>query len=131
MKHNILSYALCLLLTMPCLMHAEEIEIQLMEVIQMGMIGGDHPLGDPSQQGNTPTRPTDFRATINGNALAITKQNSAIPSAQALVVKVANGSIVTNSSFTTSLSDQMPSAGVYSLRIQTAGGDLVGQFIVQ
>ena len=34
MKHNILSYALCLLLTMPCLLHAEEIEIQVMEVIQ-------------------------------------------------------------------------------------------------
>lgn len=131
MKHNILSLALTLLLVMPCLLHAEEVEIQLTEVIQMGMLPGDGPLGNPSQESTEPPRPNSFRATINGNALAITKRNSAIPSAQALVVKVANGSIVTNSSFTTSLSDQMPSAGVYSLRIQTAGGDLVGHFIVQ
>ena len=92
---------------------------------------GDDPLDGPDTEGTTPTRPTDFRATINGNLLSILKQEAAIPSAQATVVKASTGSMVLNQLFTNSLSEQIATPGVYVLRISTVGGDLVGQFVVQ
>lgn len=132
MKTKLLVLALSVLLAMPCMLHAEEIEIQLMEVIQMGVIpGGDGPLDSSNKEGNTPTRPRDFRATIDGNVLAITKQEVSIPFAQAMVVNATTGGIVLNQQFTTSLSEQIGTPGVYALHIETAGGALVGQFIVQ
>lgn len=130
MKTNFFVLALSVLFAMPCVLHAEEVEIQLMEVIQMEPIGGDDPLDDPIQSGQNPTRPNDFRATINGNALQILRQNSSIPSAQATVVKASTGNIVLNQQFTSSLSGQISSSGVYVLHIQTANGALVGQFVV-
>lgn len=131
MKKSFIALVLGVLFTMPCVLRAEEIEIQLMEVIQMEPIGGDDPLDDPDQYPDDPTRPNDFRATINGNALSILRQNSAIPSAQATVVNAVTGNIVVNQQFTNSLSEQIGSTGVYVLHIQTAGGALVGQFVVQ
>lgn len=86
MKTKFIALALSVLLVLPCILHAEEIEIQLAEVIQMSPLPGDNPLDDPDQSGHEPTRPNDFRASINGNSLAISKQNNAIPSAQATVV---------------------------------------------
>ena len=83
------------------------------------------------QDPNVPTRPNNFRATINGNNLFIQKLETAIPSAQATVVNAQNGSIVVNQQFTSSLLEQIANTGVYVLLIQTAGGTLVGQFIVQ
>ena len=56
---------------------------------------------------------------------------TSIPSAQATVVNAQTGSIVINQQFTTSLSEQIATQGVYVLHIETAGGALVGQFIVQ
>jgi len=123
--------ALSALLAMPCLLRAEEVEIQLMEVIQMTPLPGDDPLDDPEQSNPTPTRPNDFRATINGNTLSIEKREAAIPSAQAIVVNAATGGIVVNQQFTNSLLEQISAQGVYALRIETAGGALVGQFVVQ
>ena len=132
MKAKLLSMALCVLFAMPCVLHAEEVEIQLMEVIPMGNLpGGDGTLDDSSNPPINPTRPTDFRATINGNGLSIIRQNSSIPSAQATVVNASTGSIVLNQQFTSSLSGQVTNSGVYVLHIQTAGGALVGQFVVQ
>jgi len=131
MKTKILALVLGVLLTMPCVLRAEEIEIQLMEVISMQPIGGDDPLDNPTQSGEDPTRPASFRATINGNLLAITKQEASIPFAQATVVNATTGGIVLNQQFTTSLSEQIGTPGVYALHIETAGGALVGQFIVQ
>jgi hypothetical protein len=132
MKTKLLVLALSVLLAMPCVLHAEEIEIQLMEVIQMGVIpGGDGPLDSSDKEGNTPTRPRDFRASIDGNLLSITKQEASIPFAQATVVNATTGGIVLNQQFTTSLSEQIGTPGVYALHIETAGGALVGQFIVQ
>ena len=131
MKTKIVALVLGAILTMPCMLRAEEVEIQLTEVIQMGIIPGDNPMDDPEQSEPTPTRPTDFRASINGNSLSVSRQNSAIPSAQATVVKVSNGSVVLNQQFTSSLLQQITSSGVYVLHIQTAGGALVGQFVVQ
>ena len=131
MKKSFISLALAALFAMPTLLHAEEIEIQLMEVISMQPIGGDDPLDDPIQSPGVPTRPGSFHATINGNLLSINKLESTIPSAQATVVNASTGSIVLNQQFTTSLSQQIANSGVYVLHIQTAGGALVGQFIVQ
>jgi len=131
MKHTFIALALGALLTMPCVLHAEEIEIQLMEVITMSPLPGDDPLDDGEHMGSNPTRPGSFRATINGSSLSILKQDEAIPSAQATVVNAQTGSIVVNEQFTTSLSEQISNAGVYVLHIETAGGALVGQFVVQ
>ena len=123
--------ALSVLLAMPAILHAEEVEILLMEVVQLSPLPGDDPLDDPDQYPSEPPRPRDFRATINGSSLSILKQDEAIPSAQATVVNAQTGSIVVNEQFTTSLSEQISNAGVYVLHIETAGGALVGQFIVQ
>ena len=106
----------------------------LTEVISMGgniVNPGDDPLDNPDKETTVPPRPTDFRATINGNTLAIQKLGSTIPSAQATVVNASTGNIVVNQQFTTSYQGQISNAGVYVLHIQTEGGALVGQFIVQ
>lgn len=128
---QIFTYVLCALLALPCMLGAEEIEIPLMEMISMQPLPGDDPLDDPDQSPGEPPRPNDFRATIDGNALSITKQDEAIPSAQATVVNTSTGGIVINQQFTTSLNEQIATTGVYVLHIETAGGALVGQFIVQ
>ena len=131
MKTKCTAFLLSILLAMPCVLRAEEVEILLSEVIGMSVLPGDNPLDDPIQSPPVPTRPNDFRATINGNSLAVSKENGAIPSAQAIVVNASTGSIVVNEQFTTSLEEQISNAGVYVLRIETAGGALVGQFVVQ
>ena len=128
---KILSLALVVLLTMPCVLHAEAVEIQLMEVIQMGTLPGESPLDNPEQTDPEPTCTTCFRATIDGSYLSITKQNENIPVAQAIVVNASTGGIVLNQQFTNSLQEVIANAGVYVLHIETAGGALVGQFIVQ
>lgn len=131
MKHKFAIAVLSILLALPCVLRAEEVEIQLMEVIQMTPLPGDDPLDDPEQSPGAPPRPTDFRATINGNTLSVSKQDENIPSAQAIVVNAATGGIVVNEQFTNSLLEQISAQGVYALRIETAGGALVGQFVVQ
>ena len=131
MTKKFLILALVVLFTMPCVLRADEVEIQLMEVIGMGTLPGDDPLDNPDKEGDTPTRPTDFRATITGNSLSITNQSNAIPSAQAMVVNASTGGIVLNQQFTTSLLQQIAASGVYVLHIETANGALVGQFVVQ
>lgn len=131
MKRTFIALVLGALLTIPCALRAEEVEIQLMEVIQMTPLPGVDPLDDPEQSNPTPTRPRDFRATINGNTLSVSKENEAIPSAQATVVNAATGGVVVHQQFTTTLSEQIATQGVYVLHIETAGGALVGQFVVQ
>ena len=131
MKSKIIIMALSLLLVMPCVLHAEETEIQLMEVVEMEFIEGDSPLDDPEQFPGEPPRPASFRATINGTSLSIAKQEAAIPSAHAIVVNASTGSVVLNQQFTSTLSHQIANSGIYVLRIQTANGALVGQFVVQ
>ena len=131
MTKKFLILALVALFTMPCVLRADEVEIQLMEVIGMGTLPGDNPLDDPGQsQGDRPC-PTCFRATIDGNSLSITNQSNSIPSAQAMVVNASTGGIVLNQQFTTSLLEQIAASGVYVLHIETANGALVGQFVVQ
>ena len=131
MKTKFFALILSVLLFVPCVLYAEEIEITLIEVIQMNPLPGDDPFDDPDQNPDVPVRPRDFRATINGSSLTLLKQNESIPSAQAVVVNAATGGVVVNEQFTNSLSRPIANAGVYVLRIETAGGDLVGQFVVQ
>ena len=71
MKKKIFLWSLAMLLLLPCALCAEEIEIQLMEMIEMTQIPGDAPLDDGEHMGSTPTRPGSFRATINGTSLSI------------------------------------------------------------
>lgn len=131
MKTKIFILALVALLALPCVLRADEVVIPLMEVIGMGAIGGDEPLDGPDKEPIDPTRPTDFHATINGNTLAVSIEEPTIPSAEATVVNASTGSIVLNQQFTSTLSEQIATPGVYVLHIETDGGALVGQFIVQ
>ena len=131
MKRTLFILAMGCLLAMPRILHAEEVVIPLQEVVSMIPLPGDNPLDGDDHLGNIPPHPNDFRATINGNAFAITRQNSNIPSAQAIVVNASTGNIVVNSNFTESLEEQIPNTGVYVLNIQTANGALTGQFLVQ
>jgi len=128
---KVLSLALMMLLTMPLLLRAEEREIPLMEVVTMSTIPGDNPLDGPDQ--SDPTHPcrTCFRATIDGHFLRVTKQNANIPSAQVSVVSSSNGGLVLNQVMTDSMEETISNNGVYVLHIETEGGALVGQFIVQ
>lgn len=131
MKTRIFALALAVFFLMPSVLRADEVVIQLMEVITMSPLPGDDPLDGPDDYPDVPPRPTDFRALINGNQLFILKQTTTIPSAQATVVKATTGSMVLNQQFTNSLSEQIATPGVYVLHISTVGGDLVGQFVVQ
>jgi hypothetical protein len=119
------------LFALPLFVRAEEVEIPLMVVLEMESIGGFDPLDNSEKETTTPPPPTSFRASINGNSLVIEKQDEAIPSAQATVVNASTGNVVLNQPFTDSLQEQVASAGVYVLRIETAGGALTGRFIVE
>ena len=129
MKRSFFATLLILMLAVPSL-YAETV-IVLHEVVEMGFIGGDSPLDDPDTEGNTPPRPNDFRATITGHFLRVTKQDTNIPSAQVSVVNSSNGGLVLNQLMTDSMEETISNNGVYVLHIETDGGALVGQFIVQ
>ena len=131
MKTKILALVLGTLFTIPCVLRAEKVEIQLTEVVSISALLSDEPLDSPIQNPDVPTRPNDFHATIDGNQLSILKQEVTIPSAQAVVVNASTGCVVVNEQFTTSLQKSISNTGVYALRIQTIGGALVGQFVVQ
>ena len=103
----LLLFALGLFFALPNVLHAEEVEIQLVEVIGMGFIQGDNPLDDPEQSPPEPPRPTTFHATINGNTLSVTKLQTSIPSAQVTVVNAATGNVVLSRQFTSSMSEQI------------------------
>ena len=131
MKKVFFVLALGILFTMPSILRAEEVIIPLHEVVSLSPMPGDNPLDGNDHLGNIPPHPNDFHATINGNAFSITNQNNDILSAQAMVVNASTGAIVVNEIFTESIEEQIPNAGIYVLNIQTTGGSLTGQFIVQ
>ncbi|MGN0227804.1 MAG: T9SS type A sorting domain-containing protein [Paludibacteraceae bacterium] len=131
MRNKITALVLSILFIIPCALRAEEVEIQLMEVIEMGVLPEDSPLDDCEPVGENPTRPTSFRATINGNAFSLVKRSASIPSAQATVVNASTGNVVLNQQFSNSVQHQIATPGVYILHIQTANGALTGQFVVQ
>ena len=105
MKKVLFTLTLGCLLAMPCILQAEEVVIPLFEVITMSPLPGDDPLDDPERSEEDPPRPTDFRATINSHSFSVTRLNSDIPSAQAIVVNASTGAIVVNEIFTESLEE--------------------------
>ena len=127
MKTKIIGLVLSLLFIMPCLLQAEETVIPLMEIVS----SGDEPLDGPNQDPSVPTRPNDFRATIDGNVLNISKQNEYIQNANVLVVQVSTGNVVFNQLFTSELSTEIQSSGSHWLKIHTPNGTLVGIFNIQ
>ena len=131
MKTRIFALALAVLFLMPCALLAEEVVIQLMEVVTMSPLPGDDPLDGPDQDPTIPPRPTSFHATIDGHFLRIIKQDSNIPSAQVAVVNASTGGLVLNQAMTDSMEETISNNGVYVLHIETDGGALVGQFVVQ
>ncbi len=131
MRDKFIILTLIALFAMPVFLRAEEVVIQLMEVVTMSPLPGDDPLDGPNQDPSVPTRPTSFHATIDGHVLRVVKQNANIPSAQVAVVNASNGGLVLNQLMTDSMEETISSNGVYVLHIETEGGALVGQFIVQ
>lgn len=131
MKTKIFMLILAALFLMPCVLRAEEVVIQLMEVISMSPLPGDEPLDGPGQHPDDPPRPNDFRATIDGHFLRVINQNADITSTQVSVVNASNGGMVLNQAITDSMEETISNNGVYVLHIETDGGALVGQFIVQ
>lgn len=123
----------CLLLTFvatPYSVRAEETEvvIQLFEIGGSGLIGGDDPCGNPTQEGDVPPIPTQFHATITGNALEVTVDNT---NSTNLIVRNASGNVVVNSQFVSLTSELLSASGNYSLEIHNGGLTLVGAFSVQ
>ena len=131
MRHKVFTLLVVALMAIPNMSQAEEVVIPLMEVIQIEILPGDNPQDGNDHMEPTPTRPRSFHATIDGNNLSITKEDETIPSAQAIVANASTGGIVLNQQFTNTLQEQISNSGTYALRIETAFGALVGQFIVQ
>lgn len=136
MKHYIYSLqkaqllfalAFCIFLAMPCKMHAEEVEIPLIEVSGIGFIPGDDPLDGPEQSVPEPPQPTEFRASIDGSTLAIT---SGTHSAR-VIVRDNTGTSVLDRQFVGGTMEQLSTPGAYSLEIQSGTLTLVGMFEAQ
>lgn len=131
MKTKLVIFVLGILLALPCALRAEEVEILLTEVVSMSTFPGEDPMDGPGRSGYEPACPTCFRATIDGHYLRIVKQAEEIPSAQVSVVNATNGGLVLNQSMTDFMEETISDTGVYMLHIETEGGALTGQFIVQ
>ena len=99
-----------------------EVEIELMEV--SGFLPGDNPLDNPEQEGNNPPQPNDFRATITGSTLAVT---SGTHGARVIVRNSSNMQVL-DRQFVGGTIEQLPTAGNYSLEIQSGSLTLVGVF---
>ena len=119
------------LFVMPCMLCAEEVEIQLFEVIGMGTIPGDDPLDNPDQYPDEPPSPTSFRATIDGSVLNVSIEDISIPSARMRVTRQSTQTMVVNRLFSSAAIEQMPATDSYLLEIETEGGALIGYFNVQ
>ena len=131
MRKRFLVLVLGVLFAMPCVLHAEEVEIQLFEVIGLTPLPGDNPLDDSSNPPISPTRPNNFRATIDGSTLVVSIEEPSIPSANLRVTRVGTNALVVNHSFSDETVEQMPAADSYVIEIETAGGSLIGYFDVE
>ncbi len=131
MSKRFLVLLLGVLFAMPCVLNAEEVEIQLFEVIGLSPLPGDNPLDDPEQADPQPTRPRNFRATIDGNTLSVSIEEPSIPTANLRVTRVGTNALVVNHSFSDETVEQMPASDSYVIEIETAGGSLIGYFDVE
>ena len=131
MKNKFFVLVLGVLLSMPCMLLAEEVEIQLFEVIGMSVMPGDNPLDDPIQNPGVPPRPAGFRATIDGNLLTVSIEDPAIPMANLRVTRQSTHAMIVNHSFNSAALEQMPAVDSYVIEIETEGGALIGYFDVR
>lgn len=131
MKNKFFVLVLGVLLSMPCMLLAEEVEIQLFEVIGMSVMPGDNPLDDPEKIGDTPPRPTSFRAAIDGNLLTVSIEDPAISTANLRVTRQSTHATIVNHSFNSAALEQMPAVDSYVIEIETEGGALIGYFDVR
>lgn len=131
MKTNLFLLLCCMLFTTPTLLlNADETEneIQLFELTNPGIINGNNPLDSNIGQEENPPRPNDYRATITGRTLAVSSQNSNIAT---VIVRNSIGSIIVNQQFVGISIEQIPSAGDYSIEIQSDDLILIGEFSVE
>ena len=120
-----LVFALFLATPMFLFANNSETEIQLLEVINDGLIGGDDQFGNPETGGYTPTHPNDFHAYISGRTLSVTSEASS--NTQIRVVNRQTNQTVVNRQFSSFDSEQLPS-GLYAIELQCGNLLLVGQF---
>lgn len=131
MKNKMFTMVLAIVLAMPMLFadnSETEVEIQLFEVVDAGFIGGDDPLGNPSEHPSTPPRPTDFRATITGHTLSISAD---ISNTTQVILRDTAGTAVVNTSFVSYTEETLMLSGNYTIEIYCEDLTLVGQFSVQ
>ena len=105
----------------------QEVEIQLIEVVGVGIIGGDEPLDGPGEAGNNPTDPNQFHATITGHTLSVTVFNT---HTTYMLVRNVSGSIILSRQFVGHTTEQLPS-GSYSLELISIGVSYLGDFEVE
>lgn len=101
----------------------DEVEIELMEVV--GFLPGDNPLDDPLLGGDTPPSPNQIRATIAGQTLSVTADNSNLTR---VIVRNSAGNTVLNRLFVGGTMEQLSNTGTHSIEIQNGGMTLVGMF---
>ncbi|GEM_PF-1018611 len=130
-KKNFLPIICCFLLaTVVLSLRADdaEVEIQLVEIVNMGNIIGDIPDDTPVDDDNTPTRPNQFRATIAGRLLSVTADT---PNTALMTVRNSAGSVVLSQPVVGFAASQLSQSGSYSIEIQCSNLLLVGQFVAQ
>lgn len=128
MSNKVIALIMCLLLSAPCILHAEEIEINLFKVEKLESIQHNKSFGDSARLFSNSILPSDFLAVIDGSTLTITKQNASILKAKALIVDATTGNMIINQGFSTTFSSQVQTSGSFWLTIQTNSGTLVGLF---
>ena len=130
MTKKILALALGLILAMPLFVTADEpeVEIQLIEVVDAGMLPGDNPLDSPVEGGTTPPHPNQFYATIAGRLLAVNVDNT---NATQVIVRNAAGNVVVNTQFYGYTAQQLNASGAHTIEIHNGGMTLVGNFQAQ
>lgn len=128
MKTKLFSLVCALCLALPyTVLRAEETEteITLFEISGPGNLIGDEPLDGPRGDSFNPPRPNDFHATISGRILEVSVDNSNLTT---VIVRNAAGNTVVDDSFYALTSQQLSSAGTYTLEIHNADMTLIGQF---
>lgn len=123
MKKKVLLFAICLLGIgyLSAQWSIRETEIILTEVIIFG------PMDDnKDEKGSVPPEPNQFRATQDGTAITAGADTDAL--AHVTVRDQATGSTVADQDFYGMTAFSVPANGSYTIRIQSAGTAVEGQF---
>lgn len=131
MRTRILALVLGALITMPCMLRADEAQVQLFVVLNMESIGGLDPMDNSDYSQGEPPRPNGFRVSISGNRLNVSIQDESVSSALVRVIQQSTNTTVVEQVIYDETTEYLSEAGLYSIEIDTNGGSLVGQFNVQ